>query len=86
MSEVYHVAILSGTDFPGDVAVGDTAGELCLAQFEPFVGAPYETSIYDISLILPSADTWADGDREALCLVETVDGSLVTGTVEGAAE
>ncbi|MEL6890757.1 MAG: septum formation family protein [Actinomycetota bacterium] len=85
-SEVYHAFMLPPGDFPGLDAVIDQAGAGCVAAFEPFVGAPYETSTYDINLIYPTEASWAElGDREVLCNVVNVDGSPLVGSAKGTA-
>ncbi len=88
-NEIYALFDMDDADdFPGDDAAVAAAEEGCLSRFEDFVGAPYETSIYYVGALWPSADTWADGDREIVCYVNLGEGNgqLEPGSVEGAAE
>jgi hypothetical protein len=84
-SELYHTFDLPDTEYPGEESIIDSAQQGCLAAFESFVGAPYETSIYDISYLYPIEESWnAIKDRTVLCGVYLVDGSLAVGSAAGA--
>ena len=76
--------------FPGDQEILEYADSECRPPFEEFVGTDYETSIWYITSVTPSAETWATGDREIICTLdqEDADGQAieVTGSAEGAAE
>lgn len=79
--EAYHVFNLPDGDYPGDPAVSETASKACFDAFEIFVGHTYETSIYDITSLSPSVESWTElGDREVLCLLDNYDGTKKTGT------
>jgi hypothetical protein len=91
--EAYHLFDHdAGADeaYPGDDAITDFADTGCRPPFEEFVDHDYDTSIWYISWLTPSADTWAEGDREIVCAVNQQDESEepieVTGSAEGAAE
>lgn len=77
-------------EYPGDDAMLDYADEACQPPFEEFVGTDYESSIWYITSVTPSAETWADGDREIICTLDQQDADgeaiEVTGTAEGSAE
>ncbi len=76
--------------YPGDQAMLDDADSLCRPPFEDFVGIDYEASIWFITSVTPSAETWAEGDREIICTLDQQDQDgvaiEVTGSAEGAAE
>ena len=77
-------------DYPGDEAILDYADTECRAPFEDFVGKDYESSIWYITSVTPSADTWATGDREIICTLDQQDADgeaiEVTGSAEGSGE
>ena len=76
---------LAGGDFPGDDAINAAAEEGCIAAFEPFVGAPYDTSELYIAWYAPTQQSWeAMGDRIISCTITHPSGP-VTGTLAGAA-
>ncbi|MDH4362663.1 MAG: septum formation family protein [Acidimicrobiia bacterium] len=88
-SEVYYSFAIPEGDgtFPGTEAVQDRADESCLGAFQGFVGIDFETSIYEISTITPTAESWAQlDDREVLCLIGQAEGTLSTGTAKGTAK
>lgn len=81
--EVYHLFDVDMEEF--DSAAIDTAGtEGCLAAFEPYMGVSFETSYYNFEGLQPSAGTWAQGDREVVCLATPFNGSTTAGTAKGA--
>jgi hypothetical protein len=82
--EVFHIFELEDGAYPGEPAIrqGWTAG--CLAEFEDFVGKPFDVSEIEISGIHPTTETWADiDDREVICSVTRVDGEPMTGSARG---
>jgi hypothetical protein len=82
----------AGSDepYPGDQAVLEYADEACQPPFEEFVDFSYADSIWYITSVTPSAETWAEGDREIVCTVNQQDANEepieVTGSAEAAAE
>jgi hypothetical protein len=72
--------------FPGQQALLDFSNEACTAPFSSFVGTTYAESRFVISALLPSADSWDQGDREVVCLLYDSSLESWTGTAEGRAE
>jgi hypothetical protein len=76
--------------YPGDAEVLEYADTQCQPPFEAYVGHDYQTSIWYITSLSPSEETWADGDREIVCTLNQQDDNqepiAVTGTAEGSAQ
>ena len=76
--------------FPGDDEILEYADTACRPPFEEFVGTDYESSIWYITSVTPSAETWATGDREIVCTLDQQDANdepiEVTGSAEGSGE
>jgi hypothetical protein len=70
--------------FIGDDAMTEYADEVCLGEFEAFVGIPWEESALNYFYLQPTVETWEIGDREILCAVYSDSGDL-TGSAEGSA-
>jgi hypothetical protein len=91
--EAYVVADRETAAYPTRTELDAIFDELCVAGFEPYVGAPYDTSEIWADFMTPSEESWDQGDREYVCyLYEPVDqtepfGDVVdhTGSLEGAA-
>ncbi|WP_424467294.1 septum formation family protein [Pseudoclavibacter helvolus] len=84
--EAYHSENMSGGDtFPGDAAVDTALEDICSAAFTGFIGAEPRLTSWNYTGIVPSAESWAGGDREVLCIVTPVDGQPTAGTAEGSA-
>jgi hypothetical protein len=55
-------------DYPGTDALHDDGIERCRGQaFEGYVGEPYDASRYEVFTVVPTAESWSDGDREIVC-------------------
>ena len=56
--------------YPGDENLFFEILEMCVAQFDGFVGMDYADSIYDVNAIYPTLESWNElDDREATCLI-----------------
>jgi len=84
-NEIYAASSVPDGDFPGNAAIDVQATADCFDEFATFIGANYEDSIYGASWYYPTEGSWAEGDREILCLVYQRDGEQVTGSLAGAA-
>jgi hypothetical protein len=83
-NEVIALLALSEPAFPGEEVVNARAEEGCIAAFEPYVGIAYAESIYDVGWFVPSADSWAIGDREVICFAFDLTGAETVGSISGA--
>jgi Septum formation len=76
--------------YPGDDPLFEFADTECQPPFEEYVGHDYQTSIWYITSITPSEETWADGDREIVCTLNQQDENgepiTVTGSAAGSAQ
>jgi hypothetical protein len=84
--EIYALPQLPDGEFPGEQAVSDQGDQLCSGQaFQDYVGVAYQESEIFYSALLPSTETWAEGDREIVCILANQDGSpLAPGSLRGA--
>ncbi|MFU8839508.1 MAG: septum formation family protein [Nitriliruptoraceae bacterium] len=80
--EVIGAVLLDDDAQPGP-ALEEEAVAACAGSFSSYVGVDPEDSELRQAALVPTAAGWADGDREALCLVTDPTGSLV-GSVAGA--
>jgi hypothetical protein len=86
--EVFGVFDHEGDDdepYPGDEAILEYADSRCQPLFEDYVAADYQSSIYWITSVTPSAETWDDDDdREIVCALKLgEEGDEMTGSAEG---
>lgn len=70
--------------YPGDAAVREFADEICIAEFESFVGFDYLQSELDLGYFWPTDESWDAGDRAVQCFVYELDGSKASGSLESA--
>lgn len=69
--------------FPGDEARDASAQELCTPIVESFLGGPLAESSLLLLWLAPTEETWADGDREVVCVIAAPDGETLTGSAAG---
>jgi hypothetical protein len=76
--------------YPGDEAMLEYGNTACQAPFQEYVGTEYEASIWFITSVFPSEETWGAGDREIVCTLNQQDADsepiAVTGSAEGSDE
>lgn len=85
--EVYLVRTLEdGHDapFPGLEVLDRRVGhEMCIPEFDAFVGTAFDDSSLNVSWFYPTAAVWDTGDRQVSCAVFAMDGIQLTGTSKG---
>ena len=81
-AEIYAEQTL--TEPPEQTALDSMANDFCLAEFEPFVGLPYEESVLEVTFLYPTDDSWAQGDDVLQCVVRHPTDS-VTASLRGSA-
>jgi Septum formation/Protein of unknown function (DUF2510) len=81
--EIYAVVTLPEGDFPGDEAIVTQAEDVCLAEFEGFVGLSYAESVLEFNYAWPLEEGWDAGERGVVCAVSDPDGDT-TGTLADA--
>ncbi len=86
--EIYALVQLTGNadDFPGDDALFEELADVCFSRFASYVGQDYATSLYDFSGLTPLEESWANGDREGICLVHRFDESGIIKKSSSAAD
>lgn len=71
--EAYFVTQYPGDEdapAPQEEVLRDWAAQVCLDEFEDFVGLEYVLSKLEIGAIVPTFDGWTDaGDRNVICFV-----------------
>jgi hypothetical protein len=83
-SEIFFSYTIPDGEFPTTEAMSAITDEQCLGAFESFVGLPYDQSVLEVTTLEPTSESWAQGDRELLCIVVDPAGG-VTGSLAGAA-
>ncbi|CAN5255881.1 hypothetical protein BH23ACT9_BH23ACT9_29350 [soil metagenome] len=69
--------------YPGQTVLQGDSRELCQGTaFENYMGSPYAESRFFAYALLPTAETWAAGDRDVACVLYDVRGPLV-GSQQG---
>ncbi len=81
-AEVFVDVELPDGQFPGDVALEESANQFCFGNnFEKFVGVAYEASVISSLRSRPSEETWQAGDRTINCIL--TEGGVVTESFRG---
>jgi hypothetical protein len=83
-SEVFARTEATGDTFPGGDVLQATLVEFCRGDaFTQFVGIPFVESRYGTRGYFPTAQSWANGDRELLCTLIDESGAQLTGSLAG---
>lgn len=95
-TEPHNYEVFAVHTYDGALPLTDASSEavfrdLCEGDFEAYVGAPYATSAIYGSMISPSEESYADGDREYVCILfepdpdNFSDDLVLTESLRGAA-
>jgi Septum formation len=89
-SEVFSVSDYPNAPsaFPGATAMNTATSDRCVADFKAFVGIDAAASqTYTIGQLVPTADSWASGDRQLVCIIAPLAaGHKLTGSAKGTAK
>ncbi len=86
-SELFHSFDVTADEYPGLDQMGELAQSGCIEAFDDFIGFPYADSVWDVTSIYPTEDTWNElDDREVLCGVYPLSDEDTTGSARGVGE
>lgn len=75
------IAGIFGESYPGDAVLQEYSYEACVGEpFDSYVGTDYLDSSLEVFTFTPSDESWAEGDREVVCVLFRLDFSKLTGT------
>ena len=83
VSEIFYSHMIDAPDLPDSAEMETIVTDVCLPEFESFVGLPYAESVLEVTWLEPTQGSWDSGDRELLCMVIDPAGP-VTGSLAGA--
>lgn len=85
--EIYFVADYPAGEEPSDISEPYTQWEndSCVNGFEPYVAHDFDTSIWYISTLTPTPESWDAGDRSIQCFLHNETETVVTGSAQGSA-
>ncbi|MBQ9919119.1 MAG: septum formation family protein, partial [Microbacterium sp.] len=79
--EIFSSFLVDDGAFPGESVFEEQAYEKCDAAFAAFVGIPYADSTLEYTYLSPTKETWAQGDREILCMIFDPSVAQTTGSL-----
>jgi Septum formation len=82
--EAYLVFDHQAGSFPGSAGFEAVFQSECLPAFDPYVGAPYASSDIYASMITPTEESWANGDREVVCVIYDPNEPQLTSSLRDA--
>ena len=82
-NEAYAVFELAASSYTDEESMWELAHQSCMERFEAFVGRDYESSSLDIFALYPTAESWANNDREVVCAVYDMQENKLVGSVQG---
>ena len=82
-NEAYASFNVSLPSYPEGDGMYELAFDSCIDRFESFVGRDYPSSSLDIYALYPTAEGWAQDDREVVCAVFDMEENKLVGSVQG---
>ena len=82
--EVFALDTYEADATPGDAELGAVFDAICADPFAAYVGVDYLDSELYGSMITPSEESWADGDRGFICFLYDLDDPDLTASMRGA--
>lgn len=85
--EMYSVAEYPQGEAPSGPTEDYTPWETenCLGTFQSYVGIDYDSSEFYISALVPTDESWSQGDNDLMCFLHNDAETPVTGSARGAA-
>ena len=81
-NEVYSTYDMTESTYPGFDVAADLADVGCVDRFAGYVGQSYELSDLDFAWLIPTDESWNNGDREVVCFLYRVDLGKITGSMK----
>jgi hypothetical protein len=72
--------------WPGYEQLGSIEQTRCEADFQTYVGIPWESSSFTINYAAPTETTWGSGDHTIRCLLESASAGKLTGSAKNSAK
>lgn len=80
--EVYAVIRIPGDTYSTSSVV-DFSDAACFDAFPGYVGRDYASSSLGVASLYPTPDSWAQGNRTLVCMLEDYDGGTLVGSMRG---
>lgn len=77
--EIYRVFDIDGETYDA-ASIDLQALDICLLQFDGFIGTSYAESDFEVYYLQPTEESWNDGDREVVCAVYDLTGEHTVGS------
>ncbi len=77
----------AGAPYPPQSEFADLAGDGCVPQLEAYTGLDVLGFIsrgYDFGFVFPTDESWRDGGRIVICIINRTDEAKLTGTLREA--
>lgn len=80
-NEAYHTFDVRMPSFD-EAKIEQKSEKICVVEFQKYVGKDYDSSQYYAAWMTPTAGSWANGDREVICILNQ-EGTPMTGSAKG---
>lgn len=80
-AEVVGLTTLNDSSFPGTDELFDRMTSFCVSEYESYTGASFAETPHDIAPIVPTSESWTDGDRTVQCLAYNTSGEPLGASI-----
>jgi hypothetical protein len=82
-AELYSTKTTNKNEFPGEEALFDEFSGPCVDEYSTYSGIEFDSSPHDVFPMVPTADSWLQGDREIQCFAFLVNGEQLGASIKG---
>ena len=82
-AELYSIKTTNKNEFPGEEALFDEFSGSCVDEYFTYSGIEFDSSPHDVFPMVPTADSWLQGDREIQCFAFLVNGEQLGASIKG---
>jgi hypothetical protein len=79
--EVVGEIIFDDEGFPGQEVLFARMDEFCIPAYENYTGASFSESPHDYLPLVPTSDSWTQGDRIGQCFAVNIDGEQLGASI-----
>ena len=82
-AELYAIKTTNKNEFPGEEALFDEFSDSCIDEYLTYSGIEYDLSPHSAFPMVPTAESWEQGDRVIQCFAILADGEQLGASIRG---
>jgi hypothetical protein len=83
--EVFAERLITDLTDYSETAINEEAESFCLTAFDSYIGIDYQSSSLDFTYLVPTIESWENGDNEITCIAVAPQGQTLNQSVRNSA-